>query len=204
MTVKPAAGIQVRIIPEFSRDVTMAQWVSNVPDPTATATHGTRHIFGKIDQREISASVRLDWTFTPKLSLQLYLQPLISVGSYSGFKELKEPHTYTFNVYGQDNGSTISGDVTNAEYTVDPDGGGGPAEPLTFHNPDFNFTSLRGNAVLRWEFLPGSTAFLVWTHSNYTDTDPGSVDYARDLDKVFSTTNYDDVILLKIAYWLHP
>ncbi len=202
-TLKPSDGVQVKISPEFTRDVTIAQWVSNVEDPTATATYGTRHIFGKIDQREMSASVRLDWTFTPKLSLQLYLQPLISVGAYSAFKELKEPRTYTFNKYGEDNGSTIAYDGLNGEYTVDPDGGG-PAETLTFSNPDFNLSSLRGNAVVRWEFLPGSTAFLVWTHSNYSNTDPGTVDFARDVSKVFSTVNYDDVFMVKIAYWIHP
>jgi hypothetical protein len=206
VTFKPAAGIQVRVSTEFNRDITIAQWVGNFGDPTATATYGERYVFGKIDLREVSASVRLDWTFTPKLSLQVYLQPLVSVGTYTEFKELKEPHTYTFNVYGQDNGSTITQTPDadgRPQYSVDPDGTG-PAETLTFANPDFNLTSLRGNAVLRWEFLPGSTAFLVWTHSNYTETDPGTFDFARDFEKAFSTVNYDDVFLLKIAYWIHP
>jgi hypothetical protein len=204
VTLKPAAGIQVRLSPEFNRDVTIAQWVGNFEDPTATATYGNRHVFGKIDLREVSGSVRVDWTFTPKLSLQVYLQPLISVGAYSEFKELKEPHTYTFNHYGTDNGSTIGYDSAQGEYIVDPDGSAGPAESFSFTNPDFNLTSLRGNAVLRWEFLPGSTAYLVWTHSNYSDTDPGSLDYGREIDKVFSNQNYDDVFMLKIAYWIHP
>jgi hypothetical protein len=202
-TLKPASGVQVRISPEFTRDVTMAQWVGNFTDPAATATYGQRHVFGKIDQQELSASIRIDWTFTPRLSLQVYLQPLISVGDYSGYKELKEPRTYTFNTYGEDNGSTISYSGASREYTVDPDGSG-PAESLSFQNPDFNLSSLRGNAVLRWEFLPGSTAFLVWTHSNYSNADPGSLDFGRDVSKVFSTVNYDDVVMLKIAYWIHP
>ncbi len=203
VTLKPTSGVQVRFSPEFSRDITMAQWVANIADPAAAATYGTRHVFGKIDQRELSASVRLDWTFTPKLSLQVYLQPLISVGAYSRFKELREPRSYTFNRYGEDNGSTISYDESAGEYTVDPDGAG-PAATLSFSNPDFNFTSLRGNAVLRWEFLPGSTAFFVWTHSNHDDADPGSFEFGRDFGKIFSTKNYDDVFLVKIAYWLHP
>lgn len=202
-TIKPTSGIQVRISPEFTRDVTIAQWVANVPDPTAAATYGTRHVFGKIDQREISASVRLDWTFTPKLSLQVYLQPLVSVGAYSAFKELREPRSYTFNRYGEDNGSTISYDAEGGQYTVDPDGAG-PAGSLSFSNPDFNFASLRGNAVVRWEFLPGSTAFFVWTHSNFDDSDPGTLDYGRDFGKLFSNGNHDDVFLVKVAYWLHP
>jgi hypothetical protein len=202
-TLKPAPGIQVKFSPEFTRDVTVAQWVANVEDPAATATYGTRHVFGKIDQREVSASVRLDWTFSPKLSLQIFLQPLISVGAYSGFKELRAPRTYTFNRYGADNGSTIAYDEAGGEYGVDPDGGG-PAASFTFSNPDFNVTSLRGNAVVRWEFLPGSTAFFVWTHSTHDDADPGSFDFGRDVGKLFGRENYDDVFLIKIAYWLHP
>jgi hypothetical protein len=203
VTVKPSPGVQVRVSPGFTRDVTIAQWVANREDPTAAATYGGRYVFGKIDQRELSASVRVDWTFTPTLSLQLYLQPLLSVGTYSEFKELKEPRTYTFNRYGEDNGSTISYDAATEEYTVDPDGGGA-ADPFTFSNPDFNYKSLRGNAVLRWEFLPGSTAFFVWTHSNYNEEHPGTFDFGRDLGNLFDNKNYDDAFLIKIAYWLHP
>ncbi len=108
VNIKPSGSVQVRISPQFTRDVTIAQWVMNHEDITATNTYGSRHVFGKIDQREISASVRVDWTFSPKLSLQLYLQPLISVGTYSDLKELKAPREYSFNRYGEDNGSTIA------------------------------------------------------------------------------------------------
>jgi len=177
--------------------------VTNVEDPAATATYGSRYVFGKIDQRELAASVRVDWTFSPKFSLQVYLQPLISVGTYSELKELRTPRTYTFNKYGEDNGSTIAYNETAAEYTVDPDGAGSAA-PFTFSNPDFNLTSLRGNAVLRWEFLPGSTAFFVWTHSTYIEEDPGTFDFGRDFGKLFGNENFYDVFLVKIAYWLHP
>ncbi len=203
ITVRPSPGVQVRFTPQFARDVTIAQWVSNREDPTATATYGSRHVFGKIDQRELSASVRLDWTFSPKFSLQIYVQPLIAVGTYSDFKELRSPRSYSFNRYGQDNGSTISYDESAGEYTVDPDGAGS-AVPFTFSNPDFNFKSLRGNAVLRWEFLPGSTAFLVWTHSNYNVDHPGTFDFGRDFGDLFNNENFEDVFLIKIAYWIHP
>jgi len=203
ITVHPTSGVKVTLNPEFTRDITIAQWVTNQEDPAAAATYGTRHVFAKIDQREVSASVRVDWTFSPKLSLQVYLQPLIAVGAYSEFKELRSPRTYTFNRYGEDNGSTISYDAAAEEYTVDPDGSGG-ASPFTFSNPDFNFKSLRGNAVLRWEFLPGSTAFLVWTHSNYNLEHPGTFDFGRDFGSLFNNENFEDVFLLKIAYWIHP
>lgn len=204
---KPSPGVNITIGPEYSRDVTVAQWVDRIDDPAASQTYGARYIFGRLDQKEFSGSVRLDWTFTPKLSLQLYLQPLISVGKYDQFKELREPGAFAFNRYGEDNGSTIS-EVRNPDgsldhYTVDPDGSGQRNFPL--YNPDFNFKSLRGNAVLRWEYLPGSTLYFVWTHSGTNSRYAGEFDFGRDFnDMAFNPETRDDAVLIKLTYWWHP
>lgn len=200
MEWKPSSGVSVRFSPEFFRDVTIAQWFRDpVNDTTATGTYGRRYVFAKIDQKGISWNIRLDWTFTPKLSLQLFLQPLISVGSYSEFKELAQPGTYTFNKYGEGR-STI--DLLNDTYTVDPDGAG-PAPRFSFGNPDFNFKSLRGNAVLRWEYMPGSTLYLVWTQERTNEDNPGQYAFGRDFSNLFSSIP-NNVFLLKVTYWLNP
>jgi hypothetical protein len=196
---KPTATITTSITPAYTRDITIAQWVDNFEDPTATATYGGRYVFARLDQKEFSASVRLDWTFTPKLSLQLYVQPLISVGHYTAFKELKQPDTYSFNNYGE-NGSTIN--ESDEVYTVDPDGVG-PANSFTFDDPDFNFKSLRGNVVLRWEYLPGSTLYLVWTQNRINEENPGEFNLNKDFSELLSTTA-DNVFLVKISYWINP
>jgi hypothetical protein len=200
ISFKPSPGVSVSFYPEVNRDITMAQWVTNIDDASAVTTLGTRPVFAKIDQREYSASIRLDWTFTPKLSLQLYMQPLISVGTYSEFKELRMPGTYTFNRYGVDNGSSIA--QTDAGYEIDPDGTGQHA--FAIDNPDFNFKSLRGNAVLRWEYLPGSTLYFVWTQSRTNFDNPGTFDFGRDLGNTFGARDYDSAFLVKLAYWWHP
>ena len=196
---KPSPGVSVSFSPEIGRDITIAQWVTNVTDTTATSTYGTRHVFGRIDRRDISAGIRLDWTFTPKLSLQLYMQPLFSVGSYSDFKELAQPGTYTFKLYDE-GASTITD--TNGVFTVDPDGPG-PAQPFSFDNPEFNFKSLRANVVLRWEYLPGSTIFLVWSQDRTNSDDAGIMRVRRDLSTLLSSTP-NNVFLLKIAYLWNP
>jgi hypothetical protein len=196
---KPTAGMKVRFAPQFFHDLTIAQWVTNVNDPTATNTFGARYVFARLDQKELSASIRLDLTFTPKLSLQVYVQPLISVGKYSDFKELARARTFTFNKFG-DNGSTIA--FTEGTYTVDPDGEG-PAVPFSFSNPDFNFKSLRGNAVLRWEYMPGSTLYLVWQQSRVNLDDVGTFRFGRDLSHVFSSQP-ENVFLIKASYWWNP
>ena len=202
---KPSSGLYLRFSPEFFHDVTIAQWVDNVDDPAASHTFGSRYIFGRLDQKELSASIRINWTFTPKLSVQLYIQPLISVGRYTEFKELAQPGTYTFNTYGEARSTIkeqrdIEGNVDSYEF--DPDGKG-PTASFSLENPDFNFKSLRGNAVLRWEYLPGSTFFLVWTHGRTNEDHPGQFRFNRDFSDLLSS-RADNVFLAKIAYWINP
>lgn len=199
---KPTAGINVNISPYFKRLFGMAQYITTVSDPTATSTYGARYIFSKIDQSELAASIRVEWTFTPTLSLQLYMQPLISAVQFMDFKELKQPKTFTFNHYG-DNGSTISYIDSSNRYLVDPDGAG-PDSSFTFDKPDFKSISLRGNIILRWEYLPGSTMYFVWTHGGSDYASNGDFNLHRDLNNLVSTPLHEDVLLIKLTYWWHP
>jgi hypothetical protein len=199
---RPTSNLFIRLSPDYTRDITIAQWVGNIGDPAAVNTFGTRHVFGRLDQQELSAVFRMNWTFTPKLSLQVFVQPLISVGRYDQFKELKQPMTYRFNGYGE-SGSTIAYDAAAARYSVDPDGSG-PLNRFTFGNPDFNFKSLRANAILRWEYLPGSTLYFAWTHGHVNTKDAGDFDpFFRDIGNLFRSEP-DNVFLVKVAYWLTP
>ena len=125
-------------------------------------------MFSDLDQTTLSMDTRVSWTFTPRMSLQLFLQPFLASGDYSRFKELHQPRKWDWDVYGEEAG-TIS-EVANG-YEVDPDGEG-PAEAFILGNPDFNVRSLRGNAVLRWEYRPGSTVYLVWQQRRFNDSPP--------------------------------
>ena len=80
-----------------------------------TETYGTRHVFARIHQRVLSGEIRLNWIFTPRLSLQLYLQPFLAVGKYDEFRELAQPKSFDYNIYGQGK-STI--DYENEYYIV--------------------------------------------------------------------------------------
>ena len=143
----------------------------------------------------VSAEIRLNWTFTPRLSLQAYLQPFIAVGAYDRFKELARPRAYAYNVYGE-GGSTI--EFRSGRYTVDPDGDG-PAPAFAFGNPDFNFKSLRGTVVFRWEYLPGSLLYLVWTQNRADYANPGTLNIRRDLGDLLTAPG-DNIFLLKMSY----
>jgi hypothetical protein len=138
----------------------------------------------------------VNWTYTPKLSLQMYVQPLISAGAYSDFKALARPRTYTFDHYS-DADSTFN----SSTYTAYPDGPSGPA--LAVGNPDFNFKSLRGNAVLRWEYMPGSTLFLVWTQTRSDFENQGDFNFGNSMHRL-AQAKPDNIFLVKFTYWWNP
>ncbi len=133
-----------------------------------------RFIFGELDSRVLDISVRGDWTFTPTLSLQLYAQPFVTTGDYGAIKELARPRSYEFLPYAGFDG-----------------------------NPDFHFRSLHSNLVLRWEFRPGSTLYLVWQQNRGRGLDaldprfrPGD-----DLGSTFLDPG-QSILLVKGNWWL--
>jgi hypothetical protein len=194
---KPRSNFSLSLGPSYSCWTSISQWVDNIDDPLMAQTYGTRHIFGDIEQTTIASEIRLNWTFTPKLSLQLYLQPFLAVGKYDRFKELARPRSYDFNVYG-DAPSSITYDSEDEEYSVDPDGAG-PAESFYISNPDFNVKSLRGTLVLRWEYLPGSTLYFVWTQNRLDEAHPGDFNFRRDMGDLLTAPG-DNIFLIKVSY----
>jgi hypothetical protein len=127
------------------------------------------------------------------------MQPLLATGRYWDIKELARPGTLDFVRYGLDMG-TLSYDPGKREYTADPDGAG-PAAPFSFSDPDFNFKSLRINAIFRWEWHLGSTLYVVWTQQRQDFADPGRFALGRDISSLFGA-HADNVLAVKIAYWL--
>jgi len=199
VTWKPNSQINFSIGPSYDHNENHSQWVGNFIDPTATNMYGSRYVFALIHQRTLSMNIRLNWTFSPTLSLQLFMQPFFAMGNYTNFKELAEPRTYDLTEYGT-SGSTISYDANNNLYNVDPDGNG-PAQAFTFSNPNFNYKSLRGTAVLRWEVLPGSIFYFVWSHNQTNFENPGDFSLSRDFKNLWNTQG-DNIFLVKFSYWL--
>ncbi|MBI9071375.1 MAG: carbohydrate binding family 9 domain-containing protein [Melioribacteraceae bacterium] len=188
---KPNTQLNVSISPEYSYEYATYQWVGNFEDAVST-TYGNRYVFGEMKRETYSANIRVNWTFTSKLSLQAFIQPFLSVGHYSDFHELAEASTFNFN-----NFTDVSFDSENEEYTINPEDGG---SEFTFSNPDFNFKSFRANVVLRWEVLPGSVFYFAWTHDQMNFDDPGRMDFKNDFSNLFRE-EADDVFLVKFSYW---
>jgi hypothetical protein len=118
------------------------------------------------------------------------------VGDFSAFKELRAARTFDFDYYG-DGDSTIA--YADGVFTADPDGPAGPAKPFTFADPDFNLKSLRGTAVLRWEYRPGSILYLVWTQKREDYAHPGDFEFWRDMGDLFQARGLN-IFMLKVSY----
>ncbi|HYU43958.1 MAG TPA: DUF5916 domain-containing protein [Vicinamibacteria bacterium] len=199
LSLKPWAALTLTAAPTFLRVRNVAQYLATVPDPTATATFGSRYVFGGLDQTELSMPLRVNLVLSPKLSVQLYTQALLSSGDYSRIKELAAPRTYDFPAYGRDVG-TLGPSADGSAYVIDPDGAG-PSAALRLAVPDFNVKALRANAVLRWEFRLGSTMYLVWTQRRQDQAHPGDFSLGRDTRDLFRSPS-DDVFMIKVAWWL--
>ena len=166
---KPISALSIKITPGWERVHEDAQFVTVLTD-AASPTNGRRYVFATLDQHSVSASLRLNWTFTPRLGLQTYVQPFVSSAEYRGFKSLARARSYEF-------------------------------EPSSYTNDDLDFTvrSLKGNAVLRWEYRPGSTLYLVWTQRRSESED--FAETPLPLGRV-GDARPENIVLVKLSYYL--
>ncbi len=206
VTFKPSTRVLVSLSPSYDHDFTAQQYVDVITDPLVSAPFaGRRYVFGRLEQKTFSLDTRVNTTFTPNLTLELFAQPFLASGKYTSFKEFAEAKSRRMFVFGRDNNSTVTantdaaGEVTG--YTVDPDGAAGPAAEFTFANRDFNSRSLRGTGVLRWEYRPGSTLFFVWTQQREGSDNYGDFKFTRDRSALFRDRP-TNVFQIKATYWL--
>jgi Domain of unknown function (DUF5916) len=202
MTLQPASNISLSFGPRYNDSQQKSQYVREVVDPTAVGFYGKRYVFSDVHQKTLSMDTRLNVTFTPTMSLQLFAQPFISSNEFSSFKEYARTRDNDKLIYGTDIG-TVQESITaqgQRRYLIDPDGNG-PAAQFTVDDPNFTFRSLRGNAVFRWEYTPGSTLFLVWTQDRASEEGVGDFDFSRDRRALFDSPA-SHVFLVKVNYWL--
>ena len=164
ITYQPTDALRVSLEPSYNYNPNKTQYV------TARDNNGdSRYILGTIDNKTLSASFRLNYTVNPNLSIQYYGQPFISRANFTDFKYVTNPIadklTDRFHLYTNDQLSFNAGlfEVDeNTDGTVD----------YAFGNPDFSFVQFRSNLVVRWEYIPGSELFLVWSQGITGFVDP--------------------------------
>ncbi len=198
VSMKPSPSVKVRVGPWIEWSRSPSQYVTRASDTLAVDTYGRRYVFSTIDRTTVAVSSRLDWTFSPRMSLQFYGQVFVGSGDYHGFKEFERPRAFAFRSY--EGGSASIERDPDGRYTVDPDAGG-PAASFGFSDPDFNQRSLRGTTVLRWEVLPGSTIYLAWQHRRSDYAYVGDFSLGRDVRSLFGKASRN-VFVVKGTYWL--
>ena len=150
------------------------QWTNFVTDAK------DHYVFAHLEQQTVAMTLRFNYTMSPNLSLQLYGEPFVSGGTYDGFKEVVDPR------------NPVSA-LRYAPFAYDL---------TTNDNPNFNVKSFRTTNVLRWEYKPGSTLFVVWQQARENDAVPGGFRFARDVHDIFRVPP-TNVFLVKLAYWLN-
>lgn len=156
------------------------------------------YIVSSIYQKQVSANIRVNLSFTPDLSLEYWGQPFLFSADYYGYKEVTNPDQKNFEsqfyLYSQ---NQIAYDAGNNQYLIkDP---ANPGSTITLDNPDFSVAEFRSNMVLRWEFVPGSTLYLVWSQSNSNSTSQGIFNFKENLTTL-ADTKPTNVFLVKFSY----
>lgn len=195
VSVRPNPAFRLTLTPEWITSRNAAQFLASAADSSASETYGRRYLFGSLRFNQVSLVTRGDWTFSPGLSLQMFVQPLVASGVFSEIKSLALPRTFTFDRYSEADGSLSRG--SEGAFTVRPPGG--PA--IRISNPDFNARSLVGNAVVRWEYRPGSTLFFVWQQRRSELERERDFSFSRDVGAVFSQRP-ENIFAIKATYWL--
>ncbi|HEY0024583.1 MAG TPA: DUF5916 domain-containing protein [Longimicrobium sp.] len=204
LDARPSSAVRVRLEPQWINEKDTDQFVRSLADTLAQETFGRRYVFADLEQTTVAVGTRVDWTFTPRLSLELFAQPFFVRGDFREYKEFQTPGEYRFRVYGRDGGTAVRNDTTGV-LTVDPDGGAGPAAPFQvargFGERDFALRSVRGNAVLRWEYRPGSVLFFVWQQDRSGLDFTGDFMDARNDGSIFRDPARN-IFMVKATYWI--
>jgi hypothetical protein len=191
---RAASNIEMMFAPGFNWQRDSWQYLDQQP-----VDGQQEYIFGRLDQTVASMTVRGNMTFTPTLSLQIYAQPFVATGNYVGYRRVDDPRGETFADRFQD--------FTDDQLAFDDDGNvaidvsGNGASDIFLDNPNFTFISFRSNVVLRWEYMLGSTLFLVWQHGRVgSDTNP-NFDFGRGVADMFRL-DAENTFVVKLNYWL--
>lgn len=195
LSVRPGARWQASVDPTYTRSADARQYVTT-KSGGPTATFGNRYAFAFVERSQLSARFRLNYAVTPNFTVEAYAEPFAASGKYSKFGELSAARSKSLRQYGEAGTGTAIVRNSDSSYTV-TDG----AQTISLPNLDFNRLSFRSNLVLRWEWLPGSTGYLIWQNNRQRFTPYGTVVNAGRLFDAISADG-DNFLALKVSYWI--
>ena len=196
ISFRPSTRFQFTATPNYLRSIYPRQYVTTFVGGGPAAAYGSRYVFAQIDQSTFVTQLRANYTIGPDLTLELYGEPFAASGRYYGLGELAAARTFNLRQYGT-NGTTLARDAAG-DYTITDNAG---ADTLHIANPDFNILSFRSNAVLRWEWRPGSTLYLVWAQNKFGYQPTARLVGFGDLADSFGARG-DNFFAVKVSYWI--
>jgi hypothetical protein len=194
ITAKPTNYISIKLSPGYSKSFSELQYVTKSNYGSAD-----RYIFGSVNRKTISASFRVNLNLSPDFTLQYWGQPFIATGRYSNYKYITNPiadkYNERFHTYTPDQ---ISFNQDGFHIDENKDG----IVDYNFGKNDFNVREFLSNLVLRWEYNPGSTIFLVWNQTRSSFNDSGNLNFFNDVGDLFNKNNNKphNIFLVKFSY----
>ena len=195
VTLRPASRAELSLQPSVTRVTNPSQYVE-----TASAQGDTSYVTGNLAQTTSALTARVNVTFTPTLSLQLYAQPFLSAGKYRTLGEIRDPSARALSERVSDFEASAISRTDSDELRIDR--GAGRAA-ISLDDPNFTVRELNSNAVLRWEYRPGSALFLVWAQSRNDDVTAVDFSVRRQARALWNTAG-TNVLLVKVSYWFAP
>ncbi|MDN4164794.1 DUF5916 domain-containing protein [Cytophagales bacterium LB-30] len=190
VTYRPTNALNLSLSPSVSHSANALQYIE-----TVSYNDEPVYVIGRINQYTYNMSFRATYMVTPNLSIEYWGQPFATTGSYSELKKVTQHNADSYDQRFLLLNTQF--DAANNQYHLDENADGNV--DYSIRNPNFNFAQLRSNMVVRWEYIPGSTLFLVWTQgrteSPSLDRDSFSHLYAGLFDKT-----PHNVFLLKYTY----
>ncbi len=162
---------------DYTTENNNAQWLDNVEN-TGGGIGDVSYLFGELERRTWDLTLRSSIIFTRDRSLEVYIQPYLTTGTYTNVRQLATPDSYDLQPY--------------ANYDAS--------------QRDFSYGAVNMNMVYRWEYRPGSTIYLVWAHERDTFDSRGTHDQPENFNNNFSVdplfkNEAQNRFMLKVSYW---
>ena len=154
-------------------------------------------VVARLENKTTSLMLRGNLTFTPTLTLQGYAEPFIASGQHSSFRRVARPRAQSVSERYESVDDRLISDGESLGVDFDRDG----ATDLDLGSPDFTTVSLRSNLVLRWEYQPNSTLFLVWQHGRESESEQGGASLSGGWNSLRAAPAAN-VLMVKLSYWL--
>jgi hypothetical protein len=193
MGYRPFKALRLDVTPGFYTGKAELQYVTQ-----KNYDSNIRYIFAHINQNTVNMSIRVNYNITPDLTLQYWGQPFIATGEYSSYKYITDSKADELtNRYSNYTENQISFNSDWNIYQIDDNRDG--TSDYSFAKPDFNVKTFLSNFVMRWEYLPGSVIYLVWSQNRNQYVNDGSFDFSDNIQNLF-IGNATNVFLVKFSY----